>query len=125
MMRTFYLLGAATLAVYLVMFAFSPRAKAHDHYTEWLQPGTNSSCCNERIETTIEGVTSVSGDCIETDAELRSGVWFAWYFPESRWVEVPDDRLVRKHPKTLGKASLCYNPYQKKVLCFAQPDTGG
>ena len=97
------------------------KAKAHDsHYHGWLQPNSTLSCCNERKDDNGE----ITADCSEEVAELRNGKWFVYLSYEFRWIEVPDNKLIRKHPKEMGKASICYNPISKEVLCFAQPQTG-
>lgn len=95
-----------------------------DFYRHWMQPGTNVSCCDARI--TKDG--REIGDCEPTQAELRRSKdgavqWFAWLRQESRWVEIPDSRIIRERNPNAVDAHLCFNYGQ--VLCFVPPDTGG
>lgn len=112
-----YIVGAIALAVFMVVF--TTQAYPHDFYHHWKQPGTNVSCCNERkMENGV-----VTGDCIETRAEMRNGTWFAYLTHEGRWVEIPDNRIIRERNPTGESAHLCFS--YGKVLCFVPPDTGG
>jgi hypothetical protein len=95
-------------------------AQHHDVYKEWKQPGTQSSCCNEKK--TVDGY--ITGDCYPTVAEIRAATWWAKR-DNGVWVEIPDDRIVREmNPDPTGEgAHLCWNYGQ--VLCFRPPNTGG
>jgi len=95
-----------------------------DFYRTWKQPGSSASCCDARV--TRDG--REIGDCEPTQAELRRNrdgavQWFAWLRQESRWVEVPDERIIRERNPSTFDAHLCWNYGQ--VLCFVPPDTGG
>lgn len=92
----------------------------HDFYRHWLQPGVSPavSCCNARR--TQQGVEV--GDCEPTEARVVNGGWQAWLRQESRWVEIPDDKVIREPNPTIFDAHLCWNG---RVLCFKPPDTGG
>lgn len=90
-----------------------------DFYRHWKQPGTGISCCDARIER--DGVET--GDCEPVKAEIRNGNWFAWLRQESRWVEIPDDRIIRERNPNIFDAHLCWN--YGRVLCFVPPSTGG
>lgn len=119
----------AALAFVGVVTVFLPlKARAHDHhplhkdfYRLWLQPGTNVSCCNARVEQ--NGVET--GDCEPVKAEVRGGNWWAWLRQESRWLEIPDSRIIReRNPEQGGQQGhLCYS--YGRVLCFVPPDSGG
>ncbi len=96
-----------------------------DFYKTWKQPGTQIGCCNARIE---KDGTHV-GDCEPTKAELRKGhdgkpQWFAWVRWESRWVEIPEGRILRERNPTQGgtDAHICFN--YGNVLCFVPPFGG-
>lgn len=119
-MQTHYLVGAIALAFFLLWFTFTPKAHAHEYYHKWLQPGTSMSCCNERK---VSPNGDVTGDCIETRAEMRNGTWYAWITHENKWVEIPDSRIIRERNPTGESAHVCYD--KGKVLCFVPPDTGG
>lgn len=93
----------------------------HEYYKHWMQPGTNISCCNARVDTF--GVQS--GDCEPTRAEIRNGYWYAWERLSGRWIKIPDDRIVRERNPSGEEAHLCFNQYTKSILCFVPPDTGG
>jgi hypothetical protein len=86
-----------------------------------MQPGTTISCCNARE--TVFGVEH--GDCEPTRYEMRNGEWYAWLRQESRWLHIPDDRLIRERNPSGEEGHLCYNTYTKQILCAAPPDTGG
>ncbi|WP_299109761.1 hypothetical protein [uncultured Bradyrhizobium sp.] len=120
---------AAALAFVVVVTVFLPlKARAQDHhplhrdfYQLWLQPGTNVSCCNARVEK--DGVET--GDCEPVKAEVRAGNWWAWLRQESRWIEIDDSRIIReRNPEQGGQQGhLCYS--HGRVLCFVPPDSGG
>ncbi len=122
-------LFAAVLAFGAVVQVFLPlKARAQDHsphhadfYRHWMQPGVHPplSCCNARIEKDGQ----VTGDCEPTQAKIVKGGWVAWLRQESRWVEIPDDKLIREPNPNIFDAHLCYN--HGRVLCFKPPDTGG
>lgn len=119
--------GAAfVLAVIFIVLAVVAFAQTHHHhplhhdfYRHWKQPNSNASCCDARVEKNGKEV----GDCEPTRAEIRAGKWFAWLRQESRWVEVPDARIIRERNPNVTDAHLCWN--HNKVLCFVPPDVGG
>ena len=102
-----------------------PHSPLHeDYYQHWKQPGTNMSCCNARVLSNGEEI----GDCESTNAELFKDAqgeihWKAWLRQETRWIEIPDERIIREHNPTAEGAHLCWNYGQ--VLCFVPPATGG
>ncbi len=116
-------------ALLYASFAISP-AQAQDHhrwhqyYRTWLQPGTTVSCCDARI---IQGGKDMIGDCEPTRGEIRNGQWFFWLRQESRWIAIPDDRLIRERNPSTEEAHLCARQYEGKwvILCAVPPDTGG
>lgn len=90
-----------------------------DFYRHWKQPGTGVSCCDARMTRDDQEV----GDCEPTRAEIRAGAWWAWLRQESRWVEIPDARIIRERSPNVTDAHLCWN--YGRVLCFVPPATGG
>lgn len=91
----------------------------HDFYRHWKQPGTNTSCCDARVTRDGQEI----GDCEPTRAEIRAGAWWAWLRQESRWIEIPDARILRERSPNVTDAHLCWN--YGRVLCFVPPATGG
>lgn len=124
---------AALCALVLFALAFTAASVAwaqtghnHDHhefhrdfYRHWKQPGTGVSCCDARVTRDGQEV----GDCEPTRAEIRAGAWWAWLRQESRWVQIPDARIIRERSPNVTDAHLCWNYGQ--VLCFVPPATGG
>ena len=117
---------AVVLFVLAAMSAGAALAQTHDHhefhrdfYRHWKQPGTNTSCCDARV--TRDGMEV--GDCEPTRAEIRAGAWWAWLRQESRWVEIPDARIIRERSPNVTDAHICWN--YGRVLCFVPPATGG
>lgn len=101
------------------LITLATKARSHDHYTHWKQPGTEMSCCNEKK--TENGVST--GDCYVTTAELRKGVWWA-RLDTGGWVEIPDARILRQlNPDETGQAAHLCEAYGH-VYCFVPP-TGG
>jgi hypothetical protein len=130
----FYLRPIATLFA-ITAVAIAPKAEEPGHhryhdsdYRHWKQPGTNASCCSDQ-------------DCTPVKAELRHGRWFAlranewagtadetgravWQrLPENKWIEVPDEKILRVPNPTVESGHLCYS--KGKVVCFVPPNTGG
>ena len=102
-------------------------AKAQDHhplhrdfYRQWLQPGTNKSCCNARVMAWGQEI----GDCEPTQAEVRAGQWYAWLRQEGRWLPIPDHRILRERNPNIFDGHLCWRP-EEGVICFVPPNTGG
>lgn len=121
---------AAIFAVVLFVLAFTAVGTAvaqvphhhefhQDFYRHWKQPGTGVSCCDARVTRDGQEV----GDCEPTRAEIRAGAWWAWLRQESRWIEIPDARIIRERSPNVTDAHLCWNYGQ--VLCFVPPSTGG
>lgn len=77
-------------------------ATAHDFYTDWKQPGTNASCCDNR-------------DCRPTRAYRDDdGVWRAQI--GGAWVRVPADRVLKLVAPD-GNSHICANQ-AGTILCF-------
>ena len=57
-------------------------------------------------------------------AEIRAGAWWAWLRQETRWLPIPDAKLIRERNPSGQDAHLCWTP-ARGVLCFLPPDTGG
>ncbi len=97
----------------------------HMYYQHWKQPGTTVSCCNARVIS--ESGIDLVGDCEPTRGEIRQGQWWFWYRQESRWIPIPDDRLIRERNPSGEEAHLCTRRQdgQVVILCAVPPDTGG
>jgi len=117
---------AAILAVFMLGFASTPKARGQDnghhlyhadHYSKWKQPGTDASCCNGKE--TKDG--NITGDCYPTTAEVRDGHWWA-KTDDGQWVVVPYDRILRERNPDIERAHLCFS--YGRVLCFVPPNTG-
>lgn len=94
----------------------------HHYYQSWKQPGTGVSCCNARI--VIDG-RDVTGDCEPTKAEIRNGQWFMWLRQESRWLPIPEAKIIRERNPSSEEGHLCFDTRTKAILCAVPPDTGG
>lgn len=90
-----------------------------DHYSTWQRPDVGGSCCNARQ---VDGEQEI-GDCEPTTAEYRGGRWFAWLREQARWVEVPDELILREINSSPENAHLCWA--FGRVLCFLPPYSGG
>lgn len=130
---------AAVLAVFLLAFATTGKARAqeineshldghsqyHDAYSKWLRNDTHTSCCNLRVMS-LDGKTVISGDCRPVEAELRlddKGELHWWAQrergdPPSTWIRIPDSTIVReRNPDLSGNsAHLCATP--STIYCF-------
>jgi len=120
---------AAALAFVAIVTVFLPlKARGQDHsphhadfYRHWMQPGVIPpiSCCKARK---VEGGVE-TGDCEPTKARIVNGNWQAWLRQESRWIDIPDDKIIRERNPTGQDAHLCWS--FGRVLCFVPEDTGG
>ena len=100
-------------------------SRFHNYYRHWMVPGTEPpvSCCNARV---IDGEgKTLSGDCEPTRAEIRNGEWYFWLRQESRWIEIPQEKIVRARNPSSEEGHLCYSEITRQVLCAVPPDTGG
>lgn len=115
--------GLMLLAV--VAFGQSGHDRWHHYYKTWKQPGTTVSCCDARL-ISPEGKDLI-GDCEPTRGEVRNGQWFFWLRQESRWIPIPDEKLIRERNPSTEEAHLCARQYEGKwvILCAVPPDTGG
>ena len=125
--RTVATVAVGILALAAVVVAFKAWSQDHsphhrDFYRQWMQPGVTPplSCCNARIEK--DGLEV--GDCEPTRAEIRAGAWWAWLRQETRWLPIPDAKLIRERNPSGQDAHLCWT-LARGVLCFLPPDTGG
>jgi hypothetical protein len=91
-----------------------------DFYRNWLQPGTNKSCCNARVMAWGQEI----GDCEPTQAEVRNGDWYAWNRLTGSWLRIPDSRILREPNPNIFDAHLCWTK-ESGVICFVPPATGG
>lgn len=113
-----YLALAGILALFILVFATTPRALAHDHYREWKVPGSpNASCCNERKDDN-------TGDCEIAPFEVRNGAWYVYIRQIKQWQVVPEQTLLREtNPDPAGiDGHICWT-LPRGVIC-ARPPTG-
>ena len=132
-----YVAVAGMLAVLLIAFASTPRARAQDQaehdqaehhhpfhkdfYSKWKEPGNpNASCCNARIEQ--DG--KETGDCEPAKAEVRNGSWYVWIRQVKEWERVDDTQIVRYPNPNIFDAHVCWTQ-SRGIICFKPPDTGG
>lgn len=132
-----YLAVAGMLAVLMIAFASTPRARAQDEaehkptdhhhpfhkdfYAKWKEPGNpNASCCNARIEQ--DG--HETGDCEPSKAEVRNGDWYVWIKQVKKWERVDDNQIVRDPNPNIFDAHVCWTQ-SRGIICFKPPDTGG
>lgn len=127
-MKAAALLFALVVIMWCVIAAFKKQAHGQDHhplhrdfYRTWKQPGTDVGCCNARMAGPFGGET---GDCEPTKGEVRNGQWFAWLRQESRWLPIPDAKVLRERNPNVFDAHLCWTP-ASGILCFVPPDVGG
>lgn len=120
-----YLAAAGILGLFILVYATTPKAQAHEHYSDWKVPGTNGSCCNERVEK--DGTET--GDCEIAPFEVRQDNegnvdWYVYIRQVKRWQKVPEQTLLReKNPDPAGiDGHVCWT-LPKGVIC-ARPPTG-
>lgn len=120
MSNRWYLAAGGMLGLILIVFATSHKARAHDHYTDWKVPGTQGSCCNERIEK--DG--HETGDCERAPFEVRNGAWYVYIRQIKQWQVVPEQTLLREHnPDPAGiDGHICWT-LPRGIIC-ARPPTG-
>jgi hypothetical protein len=120
-----YIGTAAILAVFMLGFATTLKARAQDnghhlyladHYSKRKQPGTDASCCNGKEMQ--DG--HVTDDCYPTTAEVRDGHWWA-KTDDGQWVVVPYDRILHERNPDIERAHLCFS--YGPMLCFVPPNT--
>ena len=127
-------IGLCGVLSVLVLSPAAPDARAQssgqhhelhaDHSRHWQRPDVGGSCCNARPASVgDEHDSDEEGDCAPTAAELRGGRWFAWLDAEQRWVEIPDDVILREINPSPDKAHLCFA--FERVLCFLPPYSDG
>lgn len=114
-------LSIAILLTVKLAFGQDGHERWHQYYRTWMQPGTTISCCNARV--TTYGVEH--GDCEPTRYEMRKGEWYAWLRQESRWIAIPDEKLIRERNPSGEEGHLCYNTHTQQILCAVPPDVGG
>ena len=92
------------LTMLVILYVTPEKARAHQPYSTWKIPGSQTSCCSDQ-------------DCAPVQASYRDGSW--WVSISGAWVEVPEDRILRDVPSPDGHAHVCYNG---RVLCFMPPE---
>lgn len=97
-----HFLWIATLLIWLFVTAIGV-AWSHDPYSTWKIPGTDSSCCSLQ-------------DC--APAEWRIGKNGYEAYMVDKWVEIPEDRILRDYHSPDGQGHLCARK-DGTILCFA------
>jgi hypothetical protein len=132
-----YIAVAGMIAVLMIAFASTSRARAQDQaehdqtehhhsfhkdfYSKWKEPGNpDASCCNARIEQ--DG--KETGDCEPAKAEVRNGSWYVWIKQVKQWEMVYDTQIVRYPNPNIFDAHVCWTQ-SRGIICFKPPDTGG
>jgi len=90
-------------AAILVLLLMAAPAIAHEPYSNWKIPGTETSCCNDQ-------------DCRPVRARANiDGVWQVWH--EGRWLDVQPRSILsipspdgRSHACIIGSTVLCMVP---------------
>lgn len=111
----------------LCALAQDGHSRWHQYYQHWQQPNNPGlSCCNAR-QLGPNG-EDLNGDCEPTQGRIRDGHWQAWLRQESRWLDIPDNKLIRERNPSGEEAHLCATKSafgSWSILCFVPPDTGG
>lgn len=90
-------------------FADEDHNSHHDDFYQFLQrPGGGGSCCSNR-------------DCRPADARVRAGHWQA--FIQKKWVDIPDNVILRETHTPDGGAHVCAVIDNDLIvpLCFIPP----
>jgi hypothetical protein len=75
----------------------------HGWFESLKQPGSGVSCCS-------------IADCRPVDYKLDADGYEALI--ETRWVRVPDDKILHGKPNPTGHGVLCRSPISGTILCF-------
>jgi hypothetical protein len=75
----------------------------HGWFESLKQPGSGVSCCS-------------IADCRPVDYKLDANGYEA--LVETRWVRVPDDKILHGKPNPTGHGVLCRSPISGTILCF-------
>ena len=101
-------------------WAGSEMQSRRDWFQSLMEPGTNSSCCDE-------------ADCRRTVAQWRQGGW--WAVVRGEWRPIPEASVL-KGPRSIdGEAYVCSGdpaldasygdtPKEPRIYCFVPPDLG-
>jgi hypothetical protein len=99
------------IAAFLAAFSF--QALAHENYSDWKRPDTQTSCCSDK-------------DCYPTRAEFRAGRWFAKRREDGKWLPVPSHLILKDQASEDGNAHICAPPPSDLdiIYCFVIPNSG-
>ena len=75
----------------------------HGWFESLKQPGSGVSCCS-------------IADCRPADYRMATNGYEALL--DSKWVRVPDDRVLHQTSNPLGRAIVCRSPISGAILCF-------
>ena len=75
----------------------------HGWFESLKQPGSGVSCCS-------------IADCRPVEYRLVADGYEAYL--DTRWVHVPDDKILHGRTNPTGRAQLCRSPISGAILCF-------
>lgn len=129
---------AGILALFILVFATTPKARAQGHdeghakyhdnaYSTWMKPDKpGESCCNMKVMSE-DGKYRVKGDCYPTEAILKPDPethdlnWWALR-DDGKWIPIPDIKVLRRtpNPDESGRSSHLCESYGT-IHCFREP----
>lgn len=95
-----------SLMATVAFLSLSSHVYSHDGYEKLKIPGTGNSCCNDT-------------DCKPVRADLTDIGWRIFVKEQSRWILVPDGRILNQSMPN-GGCHACYRIewYQVNIYCF-------
>jgi hypothetical protein len=75
----------------------------HGWFESLTQPGTGMPCCSV-------------ADCRPTDYRLANNGYEV--FLDSKWVRVPEERILHGLSNPVGRAVVCRAPFSDAIMCF-------
>ena len=75
----------------------------HGWFESLKQPGSGVSCCS-------------IADCRPVEYRLAADGYEAYL--DTRWVHVPDDKIIRGMANPIARGVLCRSPISGTILCF-------
>lgn len=113
-----YVAVAGIIAVLMVAFATTPKARAHDHngfnYGQWQRAEGKGSCCNEQKQQTDGTMT---GDCRPARAYPDdNGQWHVLIRGQYRLVP---QSAIRDYPTPDGNSHVCEDE-NNGIMCFVR-----
>ena len=78
------------------------------------------------LKSPVGGLCCDLSDCRLTEAKIVGGHWQVYVkkeqfeYGKNEWIDVPEDKILRKTDNPTGLPILCWSPYAG-VLCFVAP----